>query len=65
MSRRIPEEDDEEYKSDIYMIHNFFHCCVFILSCASWRLFQELVWLAAQLHQAQAEQKPEACAHYL
>lgn len=60
MSGRIPEEDDEEYKLDIYMICSFFipvclHClvlpCGFMVPLAS-------LWLAAQPHQAQAEQKP-------
>jgi len=35
MSRRIPEEDEEEYKLDIYMNCRFFHSFVFKLSFAS------------------------------
>lgn len=35
MSRRIPEEDDEEYKLDTYMICSYFNSCVFTWSCAS------------------------------
>lgn len=60
MSRRIPQEDDEEYKIDIYMICSFFipvclHCLV--LHCGLTVLMASL-WLAAQPHQAQAKQKP-------